>query len=216
MASRVLRLVFFHDVRPPQQQPTLIRIAPYGSVESGVRHVLIAVQRNGADRFAVLSKGLLLHSERKVLVDVGKTGMRHLPQEVNAALPPSGSACPRFSGKDPANPPANRGYRLRRGGLDSWESPSESRGDWTMDPDKRSVWLRKLDEECPYQVVLPRRQLTSFSPMSANSICMSKTIMRHSSAIASRTQRTRRSLGRDSSPKSSGSSWLGRVPTNQT
>lgn len=29
-----------------------------------------------------------------------------------------------------------------------------------MDPDKRSVWLQKLDEECPYQVVLPRRQLT--------------------------------------------------------
>jgi hypothetical protein len=25
-----------------------------------------------------------------------------------------------------------------------------------MDPDKRSAWLRKLDEECPYQVVLPR------------------------------------------------------------
>lgn len=29
-----------------------------------------------------------------------------------------------------------------------------------MDPDKRSVWLRRLDEECPYQVVLPRQQLT--------------------------------------------------------
>jgi hypothetical protein len=29
-----------------------------------------------------------------------------------------------------------------------------------MDPDKRSTWLRKLDEECPYQVVLPRRQLS--------------------------------------------------------
>ena len=26
-----------------------------------------------------------------------------------------------------------------------------------MDPDKRSAWLRKLDEECPYQVVLPRQ-----------------------------------------------------------
>ncbi len=30
----------------------------------------------------------------------------------------------------------------------------------SMDPDKRSAWLQKLDEECPYQVVLPRRQLT--------------------------------------------------------
>jgi hypothetical protein len=33
----------------------------------------------------------------------------------------------------------------------------------TMDPDKRSAWLRKLDEECPYQVVLPRRQLSDDS-----------------------------------------------------
>ena len=32
-----------------------------------------------------------------------------------------------------------------------------------MDPDKRSAWLRKLDEECPYQVVLPRRQLADDS-----------------------------------------------------
>jgi hypothetical protein len=30
--------------------------------------------------------------------------------------------------------------------------------DSTMDPDKRSAWLRQLDEECPYQVVLPWRQ----------------------------------------------------------
>ena len=28
-----------------------------------------------------------------------------------------------------------------------------------MDRDKRDEWLRKLDEECPYQVVLPRRPL---------------------------------------------------------
>jgi hypothetical protein len=33
----------------------------------------------------------------------------------------------------------------------------------TMDPDKRSAWLQKLDTECPYQVVLPRRQLTDDS-----------------------------------------------------
>jgi hypothetical protein len=30
-----------------------------------------------------------------------------------------------------------------------------------MDSDKRSEWLRKLDEECPYQVVLPRRPMDS-------------------------------------------------------
>jgi hypothetical protein len=29
----------------------------------------------------------------------------------------------------------------------------------TVTDDKRSAWLQKLDEECPYQVVLPRRQL---------------------------------------------------------
>jgi hypothetical protein len=28
-----------------------------------------------------------------------------------------------------------------------------------MGLDKRSAWLRKIDEECPYQVVLPRRKL---------------------------------------------------------
>jgi hypothetical protein len=28
-----------------------------------------------------------------------------------------------------------------------------------MADDKRTAWLQKLDEKCPYQVVLPRRQL---------------------------------------------------------
>ena len=32
-----------------------------------------------------------------------------------------------------------------------------------MDPDKKSAWLRQLDEECPHQVVLPRRQLADDS-----------------------------------------------------
>jgi hypothetical protein len=40
--------------------------------------------------------------------------------------------------------------------------PSES-GRVAMDSDQRSAWLRKLDEECPYQVVLPRRQLSDDS-----------------------------------------------------
>jgi hypothetical protein len=30
-------------------------------------------------------------------------------------------------------------------------------------PEKRIAWLKKLDTECPYQVVLPRRQLTNDS-----------------------------------------------------
>jgi hypothetical protein len=32
-----------------------------------------------------------------------------------------------------------------------------------MTPDQKSAWLRKLDAECPHQVVLPRRQLTDDS-----------------------------------------------------
>jgi hypothetical protein len=32
-----------------------------------------------------------------------------------------------------------------------------------MDSDKRNAWLRRLDEECPFQVVLPRRQLSDES-----------------------------------------------------
>jgi hypothetical protein len=29
----------------------------------------------------------------------------------------------------------------------------------TVTNDTRSAWLKKVDKECPYQVVLPRRQL---------------------------------------------------------
>ena len=32
-----------------------------------------------------------------------------------------------------------------------------------MTPDKRTAWLRQLDKECPYQVVLPRQQLADDS-----------------------------------------------------
>jgi hypothetical protein len=33
----------------------------------------------------------------------------------------------------------------------------------TVTPDERNAWLQKLDAECPYQIVLPRRQLTDDS-----------------------------------------------------
>src|SRR5215470_16262521 len=48
-----------------------------------------------------------------------------------------------------------------RNGTDKEQFVSESQTEWrsTVDPDKRSAWLQKLDAECPYQVVLPRRQL---------------------------------------------------------
>jgi hypothetical protein len=54
---------------------------------------------------------------------------------------------------------------LDRNGTDKEQSISESLTEkrLTMDPDKRSAWLQKLDAECPYQVVLPRRQLTDDS-----------------------------------------------------
>ena len=32
-----------------------------------------------------------------------------------------------------------------------------------MDAEKRSAWLQELDEECPYQVVLPRQQVSDDS-----------------------------------------------------
>jgi hypothetical protein len=60
---------------PPSPEYPLIRIALYGRIESGVRHVPIPIQRNGADRFAVLPKSLLLHSECQFLIDVRKTRM---------------------------------------------------------------------------------------------------------------------------------------------
>jgi hypothetical protein len=33
----------------------------------------------------------------------------------------------------------------------------------TVTPDERNAWLQNLDAECPYQIVLPRRQLTDDS-----------------------------------------------------
>jgi hypothetical protein len=33
----------------------------------------------------------------------------------------------------------------------------------TVNSEKRNAWLRQLDEECPYQVVLPRQQLADDS-----------------------------------------------------
>jgi hypothetical protein len=48
-------------------------------------------------------------------------------------------------------------------GLDSREQKENNVGSrsWgmAMDADKRNAWLKKLDKECPYQVVLPRQQL---------------------------------------------------------
>ena len=36
---------------------------------------------------------------------------------------------------------------------------TDKRGTGKRSADKRNDWLRKLDDECPYQVVLPRQQL---------------------------------------------------------
>ena len=90
-----------------------------------------------------------------------------------------------------------------------------------MDLDKRSAWLRKLDEECPYQVVLPRRQLTDdseilnfLSPTSASSTCTLRTIMRSSCAIASRIRSTPRYFAHGTSRKASDSSSRGERVVN--
>jgi hypothetical protein len=37
---------------------------------------------------------------------------------------------------------------------------SKARTEGIVGPDERSAWLRNLDAECPYQITLPRRQLT--------------------------------------------------------
>jgi hypothetical protein len=42
---------------------------------------------------------------------------------------------------------------------DSNRPGSAKRSEHARSEDKRSAWLRRLDEECPYQVVLPRAQL---------------------------------------------------------
>jgi hypothetical protein len=43
--------------------------------------------------------------------------------------------------------------------MDSDRPSERKRSKDKRSKDKRSAWLRKLDEECPYQVVLPRQQL---------------------------------------------------------
>ena len=73
--------MFFYNVRAPSQEPLFIRVASDGGIECGEHHVLIAIQRNGADRFAVFAEGFLLHSERQFFIDVGDTGVSHLAQE---------------------------------------------------------------------------------------------------------------------------------------
>ena len=40
-----------------------------------------------------------------------------------------------------------------------------------MTHDKRRAWVQKLDKECPYQIVLPRRQLTNDSSIMDFLLC---------------------------------------------
>ena len=77
-----------------------------------------------------------------------------------------------------------------------------------MGADKKSAWLKKLDKECPYQVVLPRQQLADDSDIMdflistwANSTCMSKTITRLLYAIVLRIRSTRKFSARRFEPK---------------
>ncbi len=43
--------------------------------------------------------------------------------------------------------------------MDSDTRSTDERSADERSADERSAWLRQLDEECPYQVVLPRQQL---------------------------------------------------------
>ena len=43
--------------------------------------------------------------------------------------------------------------------------------------DKRSGWLRKLDEECPHQVVLPRKQLADEQRVPAYVVFSDRTLV---------------------------------------
>src|SRR6516165_6886922 len=79
-----------------------------------------------------------------------------------------------------------------------------------MDPDKRSAWLQKLDAECPYQVVLPRRQLTDDSEIvnfllssAGKSTCTSKMNVLRTCGTALRIPWTLRFSDRGSKGKAS-------------
>ena len=43
-----------------------------------------------------------------------------------------------------------------------------------MDPNKRNAWLRKLDEECPYQVVLLRQPFGDHEVMRFLDACVGR------------------------------------------
>ena len=95
----------------------------------------------------------------------------------------------------------------RRNGIVAESMPERLRG--KRDPRHRSGGLRKLDEECPFQLTLPRRQLTDDTAPSwtfcyrrpASSTCTLKTSVRPTCATASRTHWTPLSFDRASSQK---------------
>jgi hypothetical protein len=80
--------------------------------------------------------------------------------------------------------------------------------------DKRSEWLKKLDEDCPFQLTLPRRQLNDDSGIMdfccrtlASSTCTLKTNARRMFATVSRTRWTQLFLDRGSSQKANRTGW---------
>jgi hypothetical protein len=100
---------------------------------------------------------------------------------------------------------SSSGFGIARG-IVAESMPERLRG--KRDPRHRSGGLRKLDEECPFQLTLPRRQLAddtapswTFCRRPASSTCTSKTSVRPTRATASRTHWTPLSLDRASSQK---------------
>jgi hypothetical protein len=64
-------------------------------------NVPIAIQRDGADRFAVLPKGLLLNPERQLLIDIGDTRVGDLAQKIMQLRSHPKMITPNFPAKVP-------------------------------------------------------------------------------------------------------------------
>src|ERR1700681_2113446 len=82
VSRRIGGLVLLDDVGAPHQQPALARIAAHARPKRRARNLGVAVERNGAERLAILAVRGLLNTERQFLVEVVRLRVRHFPKEV--------------------------------------------------------------------------------------------------------------------------------------
>jgi hypothetical protein len=85
VSGRIGGLIFLDDVGAPQQQPALARIAAHGRLKRGPRDLGVSVERNDAERLAILSMRGLLDTEREFLVETMR-GIDQLHEVINADL----------------------------------------------------------------------------------------------------------------------------------